>query len=469
VRFRAPILVKLLGALVLPVVVLFALFAVVAYEVSRRDLDDELGRRLTAIASSAATQVRGKYLADVAPGNETDRAYQNVAKKLEALAHDTGARLFVLDAKRDSRVDTAPNTAIGTHYYRADLDRAELTQVFAGTPTASVTFDGNDGITYKTGYAPVRASETDPQIVLALGAQAPASYFDRLADLRARLFAWGAGLAAVSVLAAVLATFLITRNVRRLAAAAERIGAGDLHEPVVIATRDELGLLGDTMDRMRLQLAERDAKMQQMLAGIAHEVRNPLAGMTLFAGILRDEVPETDERRGHVDKIQRELDYLERVVNDFLEYARRPKPELAAVPIADLFAEVIELAPTELPIATAVEIDTVRADRGQLRRAVLNLTRNAIQAATSAGHTGAGNVKLSARRVGDAIELVVWNRGKEIPAETSGKLFEPFYTTREKGTGLGLAFVRDIAADHGGKVEVTSGDGETTFVIRLPA
>jgi len=469
VRFRAPILVKLLGALVLPVVVLFALFAVVAYEVSRRDLDDELGRRLTAIASSAATQVRGKYLAEVAPGNETDRAYQNVAKKLEALAHDTGARLFVLDVRRDSRVDTAPNTAIGTHYYRADLDRAELTQVFAGTPTASVTFDGNDGVTYKTGYAPVRASETDPQIVLALGAQAPASYFDRLADLRARLFAWGAGLAAVSVLAAVLATFLITRNVRRLAAAAERIGAGDLHEPVVIATRDELGLLGDTMDRMRLQLAERDAKMQQMLAGIAHEVRNPLAGMTLFAGILRDEVPETDERRGHVDKIQRELDYLERVVNDFLEYARRPKPELAAVPIGDLFAEVIELAPTELPIATAVEVDTVRADRGQLRRAVLNLTRNAIQAATSAGHTGAGNVKLSARRVGDAFEISVWNRGKEIPAETSGKLFEPFYTTREKGTGLGLAFVRDIAADHGGKVEVRSGDGETTFVIRLPA
>ncbi len=128
-----------------------------------------------------------------------------------------------------------------------------------------------------------------------------------------------------------------------------------------------------------------------------------------------------------------------------------------------------KLAPTELPIASAIEVATVRADRGQLRRALLNLTRNAIQAATGAGHAGAGNVKLSARRIGDAIELGVWNRGKEIPAETSGKLFEPFYTTREKGTGLGLAFVRDIAADHGGKVEVASADGETTFVIRLPA
>jgi signal transduction histidine kinase len=469
VRIRVPILVKLLLALVLPVVILFALFAVVAYEVSRHDLDEELGRRLTAIASSAATQVRGKYLAEAAPGDESARAYQNVQKKLEQLSQATGARLFVLDKHLDARVDTAEATAIGTHYYRAELDRAELAHVFAGAPRSSVTFEGNDHITYKTGYAPVRASETEPEILLALGAQAPASYFSRLADLRTRLFAWGAGLALVSVLAAVLATFLITRNVRRLAAAAERIGAGDLHAPVSIKTRDELGVLGDTMERMRIQLAERDAKMQQMLAGIAHEVRNPLAGMTLFAGILREEIEPGDERRGHVDKIQRELDYLERVVSDFLEYARRPKPELATVEIEELFAEVIQLAPTELAVASQIEVATLRADRGQVRRALLNLTRNAIQAATAAGNSGAGNVRLAARRVGDSVELSVWNRGREIPPETSGKLFEPFFTTREKGTGLGLAFVRDIAADHGGKVTVTSADGETTFVISLPA
>jgi signal transduction histidine kinase len=467
-RIRAPILVKLLAALVLPVVILFALFAVVAYEVSRRDLDDELGQRLMAIASSATTHVRGKYLADLTPGNESDRAYKNVANKLETVAALTGVRLFVFDAHYDSRADTV-KTPIGTHYYRAELDGAELARVFGGKPAASFTFEGNDHVMYKTGYAPVHASETEPEIVLVLGAQAPASYFDRLSDLRRRLFLWGAGLAAVSVLAAVLATFLITRNVRRLAAAAERIGAGDLHEPVSIKTRDELGLLGETMERMRIQLAERDAKMQQMLAGIAHEVRNPLAGMTLFAGILRDEVPEGDERRGHVEKIQRELDYLERVVNDFLEYARRPKPELADVPVADLFSEVIQLAPTDLEVAIETDLTTIRADRGQLRRAVLNLTRNAIQAATSAGHTGTGNVTLAAHRRGDVVELSVWNRGKEIPAETSGKLFEPFYTTREKGTGLGLAFVRDIAADHGGKVEVKSADGETTFIFTLPA
>jgi two-component system sensor histidine kinase AtoS len=77
-------------------------------------------------------------------------------------------------------------------------------------------------------------------------------------------------------------------------------------------------------------------------------------------------------------------------------------------------------------------------------------------------------VTLSARRRGDEIVLAVWNRGQEIPPEVSGRLFEPFYTTREKGTGLGLAFARDIAADHGGRVEVTSVGGETTFALVLP-
>jgi signal transduction histidine kinase len=470
VTLRATILVKLLAALVLPVVALFALFAVAAFEVSRRDLDAELGARLEAIAASAATTVRGKYLADIAPGNETDRAYQNVAAKLTALADSTHARLFVFDRHYDARVDTGEPTPIGTHYPRVELDHAEVERMFSGATVSSFTFVGNDGKTYKTGYAPIRASETDPQIVLGLGAQAPASYFTRLGDLRARMIEWGVGLALVSIAAAVIATLFITRNVRRLAAAAERIGAGDLQEPVKATSRDELGVLAETMDRMRVQLAERDARMQQMLAGIAHEVRNPLAGMTLFAGILRDEVPETDERRGHVDKIQRELDYLERVVSEFLEFARRPKPELADVEVAELLGEVAQLASTpELEVRATSDIELVRGDRGQLRRALLNLARNAVQAAVAAGQTGDAAVAIRARGEAGSVVLSVWNRGKEIAPETSGKLFEPFYTTREKGTGLGLAFVRDITRDHGGSVEVTSENGETTFAIRLPA
>ena len=446
------------------------MFAFVAYEVSRRDLDDELGKRLEAIAASATTHLRGKYLLDLAPGEDGQGSHDAYVKRLQQVAAATGAHLFVFDASFNSRVDSVPGVEIGTHYFRAELDRAELARVFErGAKVSSVTFLGNDGITYKTGYAPVHA-ELDPAtpVVLALGAEAPASYFSRLAKLRGQLFLWGAGLALVSIAAAVIATLLITRNIRRLAAAAERIGTGDLQQPVAVKSRDELGLLGQTMDRMRIQLAERDARMQQMLAGIAHEVRNPLAGMTLFAGILQDELPEGDERRGHVDRIRKELGYLERVVNEFLEFARRPRPELGPIILDELLPEVAQLASTEeVTVEVATSGITARADHAQLRRALLNLARNAVQAATAAGHTGAA-VKLMAVASGEELALSVWNRGKEISPETSGKLFEPFFTTREKGTGLGLAFVREIALDHGGRVDVVSADGETTFTIVLP-
>jgi signal transduction histidine kinase len=110
----------------------------------------------------------------------------------------------------------------------------------------------------------------------------------------------------------------------------------------------------------------------------------------------------------------------------------------------------------------------MRADRAQLRRALLNLAKNAVQAAAAAGHHGRGAVRLSARERAGEIELAVWNRGKEISPATCERLFEPFFTTREKGTGLGLAFVREIAVDHGGRIDVASAGGETTFTLIFP-
>jgi signal transduction histidine kinase len=329
-----------------------------------------------------------------------------------------------------------------------------------------VTFTGDDGRTYKAGYAPVHASEDDPTVVLAIGAQAPADYFDQLDDLRNSLAIYGTLLVGFAVISTFVVAAFLTRPVRQLAKAADRIGAGDLAAPIELRSKDELGRLADAMERMRGQLAERDAHMQRMLAGIAHEVRNPLAGMTLFTGLLQDELPADDDRRGHVLRIARELGYLERVVSDFLDYARRPKPELAEISAKDLLDEVAQLAAADADAAgvtIAVEADggvRVTADRGQLRRALLNLARNAVQASPRGA-----TVTLRADRGG----LAVHNRGDDISADALAKIFEPFFTTREKGTGLGLAFVRDIARDHGGAVEVASSGGETEFRIIIPA
>ena len=122
----------------LPAVALFTLFAFVAYEVSRRDLDDELGRRLEAIAASRRDpDPRQVPRPSSRPATRSDRGYQNVVKKLEALADATGAHLFVFDHElRLARRHRARTSPIGTHYFRAELDRAELERVFERGSTA---------------------------------------------------------------------------------------------------------------------------------------------------------------------------------------------------------------------------------------------------------------------------------------------------------------------------------------------
>jgi signal transduction histidine kinase len=470
-RPRLTILIKLLLAFAVPTMVLFTLFAVVAYEVARRDLEAELGTRLAAVAASAAQQVRGKYLVDLSPGADEDRAYLNTRRKLESVAEATGAaRIYVFDRDFTSRADTAQDVEIGTHYFQAELDRHELVRVFdEGAAVSSVLFRGADGTLYKAGYAPVRASETEDEIVLALGLDAPAAYFERLADLRRSLLIYGGVLAFVVLAISVVVATLITRPVRHLVDAAERIGRGDWEAAVERTSSDEIGFLAETMDQMRRDLRARDQRLQLMLSGIAHEVRNPLGGIELFAGILRDELDAGDERRAHVQRIEKELAYLKAVVSDFLEYARRPALELAALDLAELCADVIELARADadaagVPLYIDTEPTPCRVDPGQLRRAVLNLVRNAVQA--SAGVDG-GEVRVTVRPEDQGAAISVSNRGQPIPDEVREHMFEPFFTTREKGTGLGLAFVHEITVDHGGQVTVDSNDEYTTFRITL--
>jgi len=462
------VLGKLVAAYVAPTAALFAVFAYVVHDVASDDLEAELGARLAAVAGAASTHIRDASLARLQPGDESDSRYGRCRAVLEAVAQDTGAaRLYVFDRERRSICDSRPEVPIGSSYYHLEQDSTELERVFAGTPAASVLFEGEDGLLYKAGYAPARLAVDEGPAEMAVGVEAPAEYFDRLASLRTTLWAYGAGVALVVFAVSFVVALRITTPVRDLAAAAERIGRGDLAQPVDVVSRDEIGFLAQTMEGMRSDLQARDERMQLMLSGIAHEVRNPLGGIALFTGILRDELPaEADDARGHVRRIEKEMAYLEAVVNDFLEYARRSAPETERVELDELVAAVAELvapAAAERGVTVAATGGGVAAvaDRGHLRRALLNLLRNAVDAS-------AGRVAVRAMRGGDDVVIEVENDGDTIPAEQQKRLFEPFFTTKEKGTGLGLALVREIAADHGGKIEVDSGDGRTVFRLRLP-
>jgi signal transduction histidine kinase len=452
------LLAKLLVAMLGPAILALALFGAAAHEVARQVLENELGRRLATAAASVAMLVLPEQLTSIAAGDEGSSTYANLRYRVEqARQRLLVRRVLLVAADLTARGDSEHLLALGAQAHELGADVPEIQKASLGQPTASPLFMGRDGLPYKRGYARIGNPAAGYAVV-----EASPQYIDALAAFRRRLLYGGVVVVALIALFAAWLSRRMTGPLERLALAAERIGGGDLDGRVRVETRDEIGYLAARLDEMRVALRARDERMRMMLAGIAHEVRNPLGGLELYAGLLRESLAGQDERLAEVARLEREIGYLKNVVTDFLEFARRPAPVMETIAARELLDEVAEVGRAGAGQgggpSLSVECESgVRShiDRVQVRRALLNLAKNAIAAAGPSG-----KVVLAARVDPAAHEGVVWevrDSGPGVPAELTDKIFLPFFTTREKGTGLGLAFVREIARDHGGDVAVERG------------
>lgn len=437
----------MLLAMLVPAFCALALFGTAAHEVARRVLEDELGRRLATAATSVAMLVLPEQIQAIGAGDESSNTYANLKHRVEQARERLGARRVLLVARdRTARADSEGQLALGARAHELGADAIEIDKAATGPATASPLFIGRDGLPYKRGYA--RVGDAGFAVV-----EASADYLQALAAFRRWLSAGGAVSLAIIVVLAFWLSQRMTGPLERLAGAAERIGQGDLKAVVVAETRDEIGYLAARLDEMRVALRARDERMQMMLAGIAHEVRNPLGGLELYAGLLREGLQDEPERLAEVARIEREISYLKAVVTDFLDFARRPALAPEELAVAELLREVADVCrpATNGPAITVDCADGLRArvDRAQVRRALINLVKNAVAAAGKSGQ-----VILAARADKARVHWEVRDTGPGVPDELRDKIFAPFFTTREKGTGLGLAFVREIARDHGGEITV---------------
>ncbi|MCB1009550.1 MAG: GHKL domain-containing protein [Acidobacteria bacterium] len=223
--------------------------------------------------------------------------------------------------------------------------------------------------------------------------------------------------------------------------------------------------------------AERLAYLGTLAAGLAHEIRNPLNSLSLNMQMLEEEIAEPRQRSAQQRLLaitRSELGRLERLVTDFLSYAR-PRPlRREVLPARELLEAVREvLAAQAAASGFALELRdegqgvAVQVDPELMRQLLLNLVQNAIAATEGSGRKP--RIELGVRRRGPVVELSVADNGVGIPSEELEKVFDLFYSTRKGGTGLGLAIVERIATAHGGTVSLESEPGRgTTFRIELP-
>jgi two-component system sensor histidine kinase FlrB len=223
--------------------------------------------------------------------------------------------------------------------------------------------------------------------------------------------------------------------------------------------------------REQLERHRRLSAMGEMAAGLAHQLRTPLATALLYAGNLgRAQLPEP-ERLRFAERVQGRLRDLERMIQDMLTFVRGAPAARDAIDLGALLREVAQVAEPQLQ-AGGVRLH-VRADLGDVRvhghrealaGAILNLVENALQACSEGGE-----VRVEAEASPSAVTVKVGDDGAGMAEAVQARLFEPFFTTRSEGTGLGLAIVRTVVQSHGGEISVQSAAGQgSVFAVTLP-
>ena len=221
----------------------------------------------------------------------------------------------------------------------------------------------------------------------------------------------------------------------------------------------------------RVRQADRLATLGRMSANIAHELRNPLASLTGAIEVLAGPSTAPDARERLSQIVLRESERLNRIIKNFLEYARPAPLALQTTDIAETAGEVLVLLghralPEGLKIVRELAPGLLwRVDPQQFRQVLWNLCLNAVEAMP-----GGGELRLGAAARGRTLEVWVTDTGEGFAPGDLAQIFEPFYSTKPEGTGLGLALVHRIVRDHGGDIDVRSAPGlGTTFTISLPA
>ena len=267
------------------------------------------------------------------------------------------------------------------------------------------------------------------------------------------------------------------------------ISEGNLDVAVSFSRRnDEIGDLGrnfnhmmqqlresrmeiETMHRTQMSRAEHLATLGELATGLAHEIRNPLAGIAGVIEIIGRDLPATSPARGMVKDVRLEINQINRILTDLLETARPHPPMMMRSNLNTTVEHAVMLArqqvlsqPIKIELQQAPDLPEVEHDSDQIHQVLLNLLLNAVQAMESAG-----TVRVEIDSQNDFARVCVSDTGKGIPEQQLAQIFRPFYTTRGNGTGLGLSLARRIVEEHHGRIHVTSVVGKgSTFEVLIP-
>jgi two-component system sensor histidine kinase CreC len=439
----------------------------------RQSVEDTLVQTAHLLAEVAASEAsRGALNAEkIARLFRHYREREFEARIYDVVRTEPDLRVYVTDT-RGVVVFDSRDTAVGDDYSRW----RDVSRTLAGQYGARTTQEDADDPASVVMYvaAPI---QSDGQLIGVLSVGKPARSFQTFIDLaRAETRRAALGLFALAMGIALVFSWWMTRDLRRLVIYANDAAAGR-RTTIPVEGRSELRRLALAIEHLRAEL-DGKAHVEKVTQLLAHELKSPIAAVRGAAELLEDEADPARRTRLEAN-IREETERLQAIVEGVLNLARaenmnRP-PALEALAADGLLEELhalrhsrLEAKSLHLDIAVAPDI-TLRADRFLLRQALLNLLDNAIDFSPPAQ-----TIHLTCRRTEHGIELLVRDHGSGIPAYAEARLFERFYSTPrpdsgQRGTGLGLNLVEQVARLHGGSIALaTHPGGGTEAVLTLP-
>lgn len=444
--------IRIIAAFCLITITLVILISRFSYLFVRNLYLNQLSDQVNTITGMLSGQLDKSYVKLLDLGNptmETEKYFRNIFRN--NFNTSTHPEIFIFDGNFNVIIHSNNSVKTGTFDPRLLLNKKEINQLQINKTTASLPFKGNDGKWYLWGFCRL----TPDHWLAVKESAARMKSVDKLSS-----FFWyiGMGGTLVSLIVALFLARSITKPLDKLTGFSKELGKGNFKTKLPAGMKGEIRELAEAMNSMKNEISEHQKEKENMLAQIAHEIRNPLGGIELLAGLTKEDLAKENKNYEYLDRILKEINRLKSLIVSYLNFSRPSVTKPGPVSVKEVIREVSEIYRTkledkEINFSLDIANSKIVFDPAQLKQVLINLLSNSIDVVPQKG-----NIRISFEKNAEENLIRVCDNGPGIEAKNINDVFNPFFTLRKDGTGLGLAICKKLCDENKAKISVKNND-----------
>ncbi len=456
---------KVLIYFLLSAAVIVGVYAVITYHLVRHDIEKEVEKRLIIVGNFIKEAVNSDEIQGL---SRRGRLYDKYVKKLAYLKNITEVEDIMIISPESELLFSLEDEK---EEFFIMLNDFRLKKAAEGKIASSSFYEGVKGRHYKTAFVPLK---TNGKVAGIIGVETKIAYLKYVKQYKNALFIAGIVILILAFLLSIVISSGITRSTIQLRKKAEQIAKRNFDENIKVSGEEEINVLSDTLDTMKNELRdyitnrERMATVGEFSAGVAHEIRNSLNVVSGYAELIKEGTSSPKITKKAADIVKNTMKMSE-FLNNFLDYTKEFTPEFQEIELSSFLDEFLEEFSGD--VAEAIEKDyegkngIIKADTYLIKKVLYNIIINAYQSINKKKKV----IKVGLEKAGGGTAVIIEDNGSGIDTKFKDKIFQPFFTGKKDGTGLGLAMAYKIVKEiHRGDIMVESEKGRgTRFIITL--